>query len=247
MSGANGTQRSTRPVGRVRLASALVLAVGLMTACGAGDRGGGAARVEGANDGYHGTVVDPPLEIAPVALRDTTGNQISLNRLPTGKATAIFFGFTNCDDVCPTTMADLAAARRTLPDNLADRVRLVFITVDPQRDTPRVLRTWLDQFDPDITGLRGPMPAVHRAERSLYATESAKAAIEPAPGANHHHKDHREAREGRATPRHHGTGYQVNHTSVVYLFGPHQESLLYTGGATPSDYADDFTRLLNAD
>ena len=56
-------------------------------------------------------------------------------------------------------MADLAAARRSLPADTAENVSLVFVTVDPQRDTPAVLRTWLDQFDPDIVGLRGPVSA----------------------------------------------------------------------------------------
>lgn len=244
MSAVSNVHLLTRPA--AGFAIALVVAVGLLTACGVGDRQEGAARVEGDNDGYHGTVVDPPLEVAPITLRDTTGNPVALERLPAGKATAIFFGFTNCDDVCPTTMADLAVARRTLPAELANQVRLVFITVDPKRDTPPVLRTWLYQFDPDIVGLRGPLPAVHRAERSLFASESAKAVIDPAPSAAANHEDHREGRKDPATPGRHEAGYEVDHTSVVYLFGPQRESLLYTGGATPTDYAEDFTRLLSA-
>ena len=76
-------------------------------------------------------------------------------------------------------MADLATARRTLPSDLAARVSLVFITVDPQRDTPKVLRSWLDQFDPEIVGLRGPTSRVNRAERSLYSSESEKVPPNP--------------------------------------------------------------------
>ena len=233
----------------VSLTGTLALTVLVVVGCGNGDQPG-AATIEGDTDGYHGTLVDPPLEMAPVTLGDTDGNPVRVDRLTSKKATAFFFGFTNCDDVCPTTMADLASARRSLPAHVADRVELVFISVDPDRDTAPALRTWLDQFGPDIVGLRGPTARVHRAERSLYASESGKSVIEPTPSAPEStgeygaHGEEGEHQESTSDHAHGGeAGYEVDHTSVVYLFGPDGETVIYTGGTTVDEYAADFAQL----
>lgn len=235
-------------------AAAVVFAVGVFSGCSSTEpRSDSAATVRwtGDGDGYHGTVVDPPFTVAPVTLADTDGGRVRLDRLPTEKATALFFGFTNCDDVCPTTMADLAAAKRALPARYTNDVSLVFITVDPQRDTPPVLRAWLDQFDADIVGLRGPVARVHRAERSLYASESGRSPVAPPTGeeGEHEHAGQAgagDADSGNADEQPGEGGYEVDHTSVVYLFGPEGRTVIYTGGYSVSDYADDFVRILEA-
>ena len=225
--------------------TATLLAAGVLTACGTASpndqKTGAAARVERDKDGLNGTLVDPPLRLANVTLRDTRGNPVRLNELPPSKVTALFFGFTHCEDVCPTTMADLASARRALPGALANRVHVVFVTVDPRRDTPFVLRTWLDQFDTQTVGLRGPTALVHQAERSLYADQSTKAPAEPSAKAQADDHDHEHAPGSSATS---GTDYQVNHSGSVYVFGPNGETVLYSGGTTVDQYAADFTRLL---
>lgn len=198
-------------------------------------------------DKFHGTLVAPPLAPAPVILRDTDGKPVRLDQNAPGTATAVFFGFTNCHDVCPTTMADLAAARRSLPAATAENVSLVFVTVDPQRDTPAVLRTWLDQFDPDIVGLRGPVRRVHRAEDSLYASRSGKSSSPPeATNDSEHAHEQTPAEQHTHPPGSDGDGYDVDHTSIVYMFGPDGTTLIYTGGATPPDYAADLSRLLGS-
>ena len=233
---------------RLRLArlslARLSLAVALTAAaaCSSQDANprGGNAVASRDTDEFHGTLVDPPLTPAPIALRDTDGDRVRLDRPRPGAATAVFFGFTNCHDVCPTTMADLAAARRSLPPPAAGKVSLVFVTVDPKRDTPPVLRRWLDQFDPDIVGLRGPVKRVHRAEDSLYASQSGKSSPSPE-GA-----DDQPADEGHTHPDGDPDGYAMDHSSVVYLFGPDGSTVIYTGGATPPDYAADMTRLLRS-
>jgi protein SCO1/2 len=191
---------------------------------------------------FHGTLVDPPLTPAPVALRDTDGNRVRLDRPRQGAATAVFFGFTNCHDVCPTTMADLAAARRSLPAATAANVDVLFITVDPKRDTPAVLRRWLDQFGPDIVGLRGPVQRVHDAEDSLYSSQSGKTTPTPGDASTAH--EHETAEQGHTHPDGDPDGYGVDHSSVVYLFGPDGTTVIYTGAGTPLDYAADLTRLL---
>lgn len=226
----------------VSVSIAIVVAAGALSSCGADSgEGGSAATIESDRDGFSGTLVDPPLQVAPVALRDTDGNSVRLDRLRSGHATAVFFGFTNCDDVCPTTMADLAAARRAVPPETADKVSLIFITVDPQRDSPPVLRDWLNQFDTDIVGLRGPVDSVHRAERSLYAPESGKAVRDPSDTASGHHMANRDHSDRAG---HGNSGYEVNHTGVVYLFGPGGETVIYTGDTTATEYAADFAHIL---
>ena len=140
-------------------------------------------------------------------------------------------------------MADLAAARRSLPAATAAGVSLAFVTADPHRDTPHVLRRWLNQFNPDIVGLRGPVDRVHRAEDSLYAAQSSKASPPPeGPGA----PEDQPLDTGHTHPDGDPNGYVMDHTSVVYLFGPDGTTLIYTGGATPPDYAADLTRLLGS-
>lgn len=71
-----------------------------------------------------------------------------------GKVTVLFFGYTQCPDVCPTTMAELAAVKKSL-GNDGDKVQGVFVTVDPERDTPEVLRNYVKSFDPGFIALRG--------------------------------------------------------------------------------------------
>lgn len=216
--------------------AAIVAATTGLAGCTGKDRPGliSPAVVEGNQDGFNGTVVDPPLQAAAVVLNDTNGARFDLARPAADKVTALFFGFTNCDDVCPTTMADLAAGRRSLPPALAEKVTVVFVTVDPDRDTPAVLERWLGRFDPDFIGLRGPTPLVHQAERSLYAIESDTAS---APTDARHTGDHAQSTNDE-------TGYEVSHSGTVYVFGPGKKSLIYTGGTTAQEYAEDFTALL---
>src|SRR5688500_16806469 len=71
-----------------------------------------------------------------------------------GKAVVIFFGYTNCPDACPTTMANIAAAMRRLGDD-AKRVQVLFVTVDPEHDTPELLKQYVSSFDPTFLGLSG--------------------------------------------------------------------------------------------
>lgn len=226
---------------QLRSAAATVIAmlVGVvgLTAC-SGDNNtrieSPAAVVEADNDGFNGTLIDPPLRPASVVLTDTRGAQFTPARPAPDKVTALFFGFTNCDDVCPTTMADLAAGRRALPPALAEKVTVVFVTVDPKRDTPAVLEKWLGRFDRDFIGLTGPLEHIHQLERSLYLPESGK----ESPTAEHQHTsdDHERAKDE--------ADYQVDHSGSVYLFGPGDKLVLHSGGTTPQQYTDDFTRLL---
>lgn len=83
-----------------------------------------------------------------------------------GKAVVIFFGFTHCPDICPTTLVDVSNALKTLGGD-AERVQVLFVTVDPERDTPEALGKYVTAFDPRFLGLRGDLPATLRAAKEF--------------------------------------------------------------------------------
>jgi protein SCO1 len=83
-----------------------------------------------------------------------------------GKVTLVFFGYTQCPDVCPTTLAELAAVKRDLGKD-GDRVQGVFVSVDPQRDTPQVLKAYIASFDPGFVALRGTPEEIKTAARNF--------------------------------------------------------------------------------
>ena len=109
-----------------------------------------------------------------------------------GKIVLLYFGYTNCPDQCPTTLSNLAEILRRLgPD--ADRVRVLFVTVDPNRDTPAVLAAYVKNFAPQIEGLRGTpdqLASLARRYRVVYSV----------------------------TPATNGHPYEVTHSSAVYVF-----------------------------
>ena len=107
-----------------------------------------------------------------------------------GRPTMVFFGFSWCPDVCPTTLSDISGWLEELgPD--ADRLNTILISVDPARDTPQVLADYLSSFDPRITGLTGPLPEIKRAAAGF------RAMFKKVP---------------------HDGDYTMNHTAGVFLF-----------------------------
>jgi len=98
-------------------------------------------------------------------LTDHTGKPRHLEDFR-GKAVVLFFGFTHCPDVCPTTLVDVSNALKTLgPD--AARVQVLFVTVDPERDTQDALAKYVTAFDPRFLGLRGDAAATQRAAKEF--------------------------------------------------------------------------------
>jgi protein SCO1/2 len=111
----------------------------------------------GAEAPLHGVVIDPPQEVPAVRITDADGHVFDLDAERGQHVAAIYFGYTHCPDVCPTTLADWARARRAM-GRAASRMRWVFVSVDPQRDTPGVARDYARQFDSSFVGL-SPTPA----------------------------------------------------------------------------------------
>jgi protein SCO1 len=100
-------------------------------------------------------------------LTDHNGQPFSSAALA-GQPYAVFFGFTHCPDVCPTTLLEMSNALQRLGAD-ADRLRVVFVTVDPERDTPEQLQQYLDSFDPRIIGLTGSQQKIAAAAKGWNA------------------------------------------------------------------------------
>lgn len=110
-----------------------------------------------------GTVFDPPLEVGDFTLTDHTGQPFSLSDLR-GQVVMLFFGYTNCPDVCPTTLAEFKRVKTRL-GAAADQVAFVFVSVDGERDTPERLAQYVQAFDPSFIGLTGDDAAIRQAGR----------------------------------------------------------------------------------
>jgi protein SCO1/2 len=149
-------------------------------------------------------------------LTDHTGRVRKLEDFR-GKAVVVFFGFTHCPDVCPTTLADVSQAIKQLgPD--AERVQVLFVTVDPERDTPDVLAKYVTAFDPRFLGLYGDAAATQRAA-----------------------KDFKVYFEKRKT----GDTYSVDHSGQSYVIDPQGRLRLFVRhDRIASDLPDDLRTLL---
>jgi protein SCO1/2 len=101
----------------------------------------------------HGAVIDPPIPAAEIKLMDSQGRAFTLSRLR-GKAVILYFGYTNCPDECPLTMAHLKLAMDILGDKSKD-IQVVMISTDPSRDTAEAMNTFLGKFDDSFIGLVG--------------------------------------------------------------------------------------------
>lgn len=189
------------------LAAAAVAALGPLAAC-APERGGGAQPVRSAGRADIG---------GSFTLVDTAGRTVTDADLR-GKPTVMFFGFTFCPEVCPTTLQDMTADLETL-GRAADRLNVVFVTVDPERDTPAQLRQYLSSFDPRIRGLTGTPEQVAAMERE-YRISSRRVPLD-------------------------GGGYTMDHTSYVLLFDERGEFVEPIGyGETPERRRAALRRLL---
>jgi protein SCO1/2 len=152
-------------------------------------------------------------------LPDTDGKLRSIKEFA-GKAVIVFFGYTQCPDVCPTTLAEIAQARKLLGADGA-KVQGILITVDPERDKPELLKAYLANFGPDFIALRGTpeqVAAVAKDFKVYYKKVENKAG-----------------------------GYTMDHSAASYVYDAKGQLRLYTRyGSGPQALADDLKLLLQA-
>lgn len=136
-----------------------------------------------------------------------------------GRVTVVFFGFTNCPDICPMTMARFSAALSKLEAGAADEVRVLFVSVDPERDTLERLHGYVTAFGPQFTGLRGPQEELREVTKRYRVTY------------------------GYGEPDESGY-YEVSHSSAAFVFDRNGEiRLLVRGDDAIEDIAHDLAIL----
>jgi protein SCO1/2 len=171
--------------------------------------------------GYVGGLIDPPLPKPRFTLTDTAGAPFDFWARTQGYVTLLFFGYTSCPDQCPLHLENVAMGLKKLPVQFQDRIKLVFVTTDPARDEPHVLRVWLRHFDARFIGLTGTDAALEAAQRA--------AGLPPA----------------RKTPRA-GSDYAVGHANVVLAYSKDNLAhLMYPGGVSRQDWIHDLPLLVN--
>ncbi len=105
-------------------------------------------------------------EVPGLKLMDQDGQPVSLDAFK-DKWTLLFFGYTFCPDICPTTLAQLRQIKRELPKEAVDRLRVVLVSVDPNRDTPQQLKTYLGYFDKQFVGLTAPVETIQKLANAV--------------------------------------------------------------------------------
>jgi protein SCO1 len=192
-----------------------VLSVGALSGC---DKLGlGSSSSSAAPASFHGVDITGADYARKLQLKDVDGRMRDLSEFK-GKVVFVFFGFTQCPDVCPTTMAELSEVRKRLgPDG--DRVQGVFVTVDPERDTAAVLKAYLGGMDPSFIGLRGELPDIEAASREF------KVFYQKVPTQNNN--------------------YTMDHTAGAFVFDPDGQVRLFVRyGTKVDDLTADIRQLL---
>jgi protein SCO1/2 len=174
----------------------------------------------GAKPAFHFTDITGAEFARRLELPDVDGKERSLADWK-GKVVVVFFGYTQCPDVCPTTMAELAQIRQLLGSD-ADRLQTVFVTIDPERDTPEILKAYVANFGPGVTALRGT------AEQTAAAAKEFKVFYAKVPGK---------------TPG----SYTMDHSAASFVFDPIGRVRLFVPyGGDPKVLAADLKQLLAA-
>ena len=197
----------------------LLLAV---AGCGSSDDSG--APVTGIrvsdDDGYRGIKLDQPYAVPASTLTDTAGKPFDLATRE--KRTLVFFGYTNCPDICQVVMSTIASAVARLSPAERKQLQVAFITTDPARDTKKALRTYLDRFNPGFVGVTGPLADIVALAKPM--------GIDILKG--------QKLSSG---------GYEVDHTTNVIAVRGAKGDLVWTASTSPSDMATDLHKILKAD
>jgi protein SCO1/2 len=198
-----------------------VLLTVLLVGCGSSDSGAPVTGVTTSdNDGYRGILLDKPYAVPKLSLTDTEGKPFDLAEQP--RRTLVFFGYTNCPDICQIVMSTIASAMAKLSADERKQLQVVFVTTDPARDTRSALRTYLDRFDPGFVGVTGSLDRIAALAEPMDIF----------------------VKKGQKLP---SGGYEVNHSTVVVSLRQAAGDLVWTGATSPSDMATDLHKILKAD
>ncbi|MCW2867668.1 MAG: hypothetical protein JWR20_1856 [Marmoricola sp.] len=172
------------------------------------------------DDGYKGIKLDKDYVVPSVPLTDTAGRPYDLSTQQ--KRTIVFFGYTKCPDICQIVMSTIASAVARLDRADRARVQVLFVTTDPARDTRKVLRAYLDRYDPTFQGVTGPLARIEALGKPM-GIDVAK---------------------GQKLP---SGGYEVDHTTNVISVRDGRGDLVWTASTSPTDLASDLHKVLGVD
>lgn len=204
----------TQSIGLAALVAIVAIAAGMLLSRAVLDRSGGPTLAKA-------TLIDPARPLPPMTFLDQQGQPFGPERLR-GHWSILFFGFTHCPDVCPTTLALLAQVEKQLADlPSGQRPHIVLVSVDPQRDTPERLAQYVKSFSPTFTGITGEQQAMHEFALKL----GVPVAISQLPGGN----------------------YTVDHSAALFVVDPSGalKALFSTPHQVPV-IAEDYRSLLAA-
>lgn len=167
---------------------------------------------------FYGSVIEPPKPMADFALQSDNG-PVKLSDFR-GKYAVVFFGFTSCPDVCPTTLARLKAALSTLDGKDASQVQVILVSVDYKRDTPESVARYTKNFDPDFIGLSGTQAQIDQVTREFGIYYKLN---DPDPATGY---------------------YSVDHTATILVLNQQGELALTWTDFQPDEMASDLKNLL---
>ena len=198
-----------------RLAVALAAAA-LVAACASGSSDPTISA--NGEPGWHGTAVTNGYPLPDLSFTDTEGQQVTPTEVARTPVTLVFFGYTHCPDICNVVLANFASALRGASPGVRKDVRLLFVSTDPARDTPDVVRDYLDRFDPTYEGLVAPVGTVEKAAKALYIS------YEKPDGSQ-------------------GGNYMVSHGTYTTGFLHGSARVVWSADTTVADLRADLTRL----
>jgi protein SCO1 len=170
--------------------------------------------------GYSGgSSLPKPYSMPEVSLTDTSGRPYNLSTTPSKPVTLLFFGYTNCPDVCIAVLSDVSLALQRMAPGDRDHIQLIFITTDPARDKERQIRDYLDRFNPSFVGLTGPMSTIKSAATEVGVDIEGKKKLPSG-------------------------GYEVGHSAQVIGFSRNSGVVIWTPGTPVAALKHDFALLV---
>jgi protein SCO1/2 len=166
-----------------------------------------------------GSSLPEPYSMPEISLTDTSGRPYNLATTPSKPVTLLFFGYTNCPDVCITVLSDVALTLQRLAPADRDQIQFIFVTTDPARDKEKQIRRYLDRFNPSFVGLTGSLPMIKRAATQVGVDIQG---MKKLPSG----------------------GYEVGHSAQVIGFSRNSGVVLWTPGTPIAALKHDFALLV---
>lgn len=199
-----------------RRLAGVVAALLLLAGCASGTDQSAGVRANG-TAGWHGTPVTTGYPLPDQQFTDTSGDPVVPAEAAGDAVTLVFFGYTHCPDICNVVLANIASALRGSTPKVRAATRLLFVTTDPARDTPDVVREYLDRFDPSYDGLVAPVETVEQAAQALHVSY--------------------ERPDGSTG------GYEVQHGTYTTAFVDGRARLVWSADTSVADLRADLARL----